>query len=74
MAAVDLDKAHVQRTLDGASIGSERAIVAGLDVSDAAKVDAVVAETIQTFEAWTAPVSEVSARLWILIERSGIGT
>jgi meso-butanediol dehydrogenase/(S,S)-butanediol dehydrogenase/diacetyl reductase len=47
VVAVDLDKAQAQRTLDSA--GADRAMAAGVDVADAAEVDALIAEAITTF-------------------------
>jgi len=49
VVAVDLEKAKAQKTLDAASAGPDRALAAGVDVADAPKVDALIAEAIKTF-------------------------
>ena len=51
VVAVDLDEAKAQATLDAAGAGLDRAMAAGVDVADPAKVDALTAEAIAKFGA-----------------------
>ena len=51
VVAVDLDKAQAQKTLHSFNANVDQSMAAGVDVSEAAKVDALVAETIATFGA-----------------------
>jgi meso-butanediol dehydrogenase / (S,S)-butanediol dehydrogenase / diacetyl reductase len=51
VAAVDLDKATAQKTLDDAGAGPDRGIAFGGDVSDAAKVKEMFAEAVAKFGA-----------------------
>lgn len=51
LVAVDLDQGAAQKTLDDIGAGADQAIAVGVDVSDAAKVEAMFATAVATFGA-----------------------
>lgn len=62
VVAVDLDKAKAQATIDAAGAKADRTMAAGVDVSDAAKVEALTADAIAKFGALDGVVNSAGVR------------
>lgn len=62
VVAVDLEEAKAQKTLDEAGAGRDRGLAAGVDVSDAKAVDALLAKAVAAFGAVDGVVNSAGVR------------